>query len=329
MSAVKYGAATIAMARFNDDGLFLQRGGRAEQHRRVRPVLFFLIFISLALMILSRLHHSALDTVRWHIASSFAPMLQTATKPADPFRAIGRTISSQLDLNAELQRLKAENQKLSGWEWRAKQLETKLADLEALMKVVPEKHISFVTSRVIADSSGAFARSVMINSGSKENVKVGYPVINADGFVGRVVDVGPHVSRVLLACDVDSRIPVNVGANDIHAILVGDNGDHPRLLYMPDDAKIALGDDVSTSGIGGLFPPGLRIGKVTGNLNEPRVTLKTNLDPLDYVSVLFFDGPARTLADDLSSERSRSAHATPSKSAPSSKSATSGGGPGR
>jgi len=318
------------MARFNDDGLFLQRGGRAEQRRRVRPILFFLIFISLALMILSRLHHSSLDTVRWHIASSFAPMLQSATKRADPFRAIGRTISSQLDLNAELQRLKAENQKLKGWEWRSKQLEAKLADLEALMKVVPEKHISFVTSRVIADSSGAFARSIMINSGSKENVKVGYPVINADGFVGRIVDVGPDVSRVLLACDVDSRIPVNVGVNGIHAILAGDNGDHPRLLYMPDDAKIALGDDVSTSGIGGLFPPGLQIGKVTTNLDEPRVTLRTNLDPLDYVSVLFFDGPARTLADGLSAERDRSAHASsPSKSPPPSKSATSGRGSGR
>jgi rod shape-determining protein MreC len=312
------------MARFNDDGLFLQRGGRAEPRRRLRPILFFLIFISLALMILSRLHHSTLNTVRWHIASSFAPVLQAATVPIDPFREIGRTISSQLDLTAELQRLKAENQKLSGWEWRARQLEVKLADLEALAKVVPEKHIAFVTSRVIADSSGAFARSVMINSGSKQNVKVGYPVINADGFVGRIVDVGPNSSRVLLASDVNSRIPVSVGASGARAILAGDNGENPRLLYMQDSAKIAVGDDIATSGMGGLFPPGLRIGKVTANRDEPRVTLRANLDRLEYVSVLFFDGSSRTLADGLSAERSR-----PADAEPSSKAAASARGPGR
>lgn len=294
------------MARLSDDNLFLQRGGHVAPRRRVRPILLFLIFISLALMILSRLHHSTLNDMRWRIESSFAPVLQAATLPVEPFREIGRTISSQLDLTAELQRLKAENQKLSGWEWRAKQLEAKLADLEALAKVVPEKHIEFVTGRVIADSSGAFARSVMINSGSKQNVKVGYPVINADGLIGRVVDVGPNSSRVLLASDADSRIPVSVGTAATRAILVGDNGSRPRLLYLPDGAKVAAGDDVATSGTGGLFPPGLRIGKVAkGNLDDPHVTLRANLDRLEYVSVLFFDGPSRTLVERLSAEQTR------------------------
>jgi rod shape-determining protein MreC len=293
------------MARLNDDRFTLQRGGRAAPRRRVRPVLLFLIFVSLALMILSRLHHSALDEMRWRIASSLTPVLQVAAVPIVPLREIGHAISSQLDLTAELRHLQNENRKLNGWEWRARQLAAKLADLEALAKVVPEHHIDFITSRVIADSSGAFARSIMINSGSNENIKPGYPVINADGLVGRIVDVGPDSSRVILASDLNSRIPVSIGPSAIRAILVGDNGAEPRILYAPYRAQIADGDDVSTSGMGGLFPPGLRIGKVTGDPNNLRVALRANLDRLEYVSVLKFDGPARTLADELTSEPSR------------------------
>lgn len=295
----------MARARLKDDDHFLRRGGRAEPRRPVRPIMLFLIFISLALMILSRLHHSALTEMRWHVASSLAPVLQAATVPAEPFREIGHAISSQFDLAAELQRLKAENQKLSGWEWRAKQLEAKLADLENLAKVVPEQHLEFVTSRVIADSSGAFARSVMINSGSNQNVKAGYPVINADGLIGRVVDVGPNSSRVLLATDADSRIPVSIGAKAVRGILAGDNGAHPQLLYLPEGAKISDGDDIATSGTGGLFPPGLRIGTATGSTSDPRATLRANLDGLEYVSVLFFNDPSRAIAEDLAAARTK------------------------
>ena len=142
----------------------------------------------------------------------------------------------------------------------------------------------------------------MINSGSNQNVKAGYPVINADGLLGRIVDIGRSSARVLLASDLNSRIPVVVGANGVRAILAGDNGPEPRLIYLPDGAKIAVGDDVATPGAGGLFPAGLRIGAVTGDLAHPRIMMRANLDRLEYVSVLFFDNPSRALADEEGGE---------------------------
>jgi rod shape-determining protein MreC len=137
-------------------------------------------------------------------------------------------------------------------------------------------------------------------------VKTGYPVINADGLVGRIVDIGPTTARVLLASDLNSRIPVVVGPNGVRAILAGDNGPSPRLIYLPDGAKIAIGDDVATSGTGGLFPAGLRIGAVTGDLADPRVAVRANLDKLEYLSVLFFDDPSRALTEDQSGQASKS-----------------------
>ena len=157
--------------------------------------------------------------------------------PLEPVRHVGRQIAAQVDITEELQRLKSENQTLSSWEWRAKELERKLADLEALSKVVDEPKINFVTSRVIADSSGAFVRSVMINAGSEQNIKTGFPVVSADGLVGRVVEIGPSSARVLLSTDLNSRIPVVVGDKGVRGVLAGDNGSVPRLIFLPPDAK--------------------------------------------------------------------------------------------
>ena len=147
------------MARLKDHGLNLtRRGVRGGEIGRVRAVLPILIFLSLGLMLLSRLNHSTLSDARWRIAEWMSPVMQAAVVPLEPIRHFGRQLAAQLDMTGELQRLKSENQKLNSWEWRARELERKLADLESLSKVVEDPKIEFVTSRVIADSSGAFVR---------------------------------------------------------------------------------------------------------------------------------------------------------------------------
>jgi rod shape-determining protein MreC len=258
----------------------------------------------MALMLLSRLDHSMFGNVRWQIASWMTPVFETAMVPLTPLRGMGQALSGQVALQDEVERLRRDNQKLASWEWRARQLENKLADLEAIAKVVPEQKLDFITSRVIADSSGSFAHNVMIDAGRERNVKSGYPVINADGLIGRIVDIGPDAARVLLATDINSRIPVVVGPNAVRAIMIGDNSARPHLSYIPDGAKISPGEDIATSGVGGLFPPGLRIGIVgDGAEPEPRVALRANLDRLTYVSVLFYDDPSARLSDDLLNQK--------------------------
>ncbi|MBY0562263.1 rod shape-determining protein MreC [Hyphomicrobium sp.] len=291
------------MARLKDDNLFLRRGDSVTAGKRARPVLLLLVFVGAGLMLLSRLDHGMIGDVRWRAASWLTPVLQGVMIPAAPVREIGRTISTQVDLGNELARLARENQKLESWKWRAHQLEAKVAELEALAKVVPEQKLDFVTSRVIAESSGAFVRSVTIDAGRGRNVKEGYPVINADGLVGRIVDASQNVSRVLLATDLNSRIPVQIGPNAVRGILAGDNGPRPKIIYVPDGANIAVGDDVATSGTGGLFPAGLRLGTVAGSLSDPRVQLRADVDRLDYVSVLFYADPFRDLTDDLANRK--------------------------
>lgn len=281
------------MGRLRHDKLNLtRRGSEPSGPARIRVALPALVLICLGLLLLSRVNHSMLANARWRIAEWMSPVLQAAMVPLEPVRHVGRQIAAQVDMTEELRRLKTENQKLANWEWRARQLERKLLDLEALTKTVQEPKIDFVTSRVIADSSGAFVRSVMIDAGETQKVHAGYPVINADGLVGRVIETGLSSSRVLLVNDLNSRIPVVVGKASVRAVMAGDNGAQPKLLFMPPDATIMPGDDVATSGTGGLFPRGLRIGVVTGDPAAPRVKVRAELDVLEYLSVLFYDNPA-------------------------------------
>ena len=123
---------------------------------------------------------------------------------------------------------------------------------------------TIVTGSVIADARGPFLRSALINLGRDNGVRVGYAVIDGDGLIGRVVDAGSSVARVLLLSDLNSRIPVLVGPAGIRALVSGDNAAELKLEFLPDGASLYAGDEVYTSGSEGVLPRGLRVGVVTG-----------------------------------------------------------------
>lgn len=288
------------MGRLKDHSLGLMRArpSLARSHqltsramRGVPITVPFLAFAAMGLLVLSRLNHTAIVETRWRLTEMVTPLLSAAMVPFAPVRDAGRRITAQINLTDELERLKAENQKLNMWEWRARELERKLAQLETLSKVIEQPGLPFITARVIAEQSGAFAHSVIIDSGQNANLAIGFPVISADGLIGRIVEVGPKSARVLLVNDQASRIPVVVGANGVRAILVGENASDPQLKFVDPNAEVRPGDEIATSGVGGMFPRGLRIGQVAGAGPEPRVSLRSTLNALDYVSILFFTDP--------------------------------------
>lgn len=272
-----------------------QRGRIGRTGRHVRVALPFFMFVSVALMILSQINHSAISGVRSSLANWVDPVLQIAMVPFEPLRRASQNLADQVDMTDELERLRNENRKLANWEWRARQLERRLAELEKIARTVPEQKIDFATSRVIGDSSGAFRRSIIIDAGSLQKITANYPVINGDGLVGRIHEIGSNTSRVLLLTDLESRVPVRVGDEMVRAIMAGDGGSEPRLLYVEPGARMKDGQDVWTSGAGGSFPVGLRIGTVKLTSSGPRVDVRAKLDKLQYVSVLFYENPANNL----------------------------------
>ena len=275
------------------------RGGENARSRGVRPGLtFMLVFVSVALLFLSRLQHGQIAEIRLQLSELMAPVLKAAVVPIEPIRRFSQRVGSYFEMFGELERLRAENLRLRDWEWRAQETERKANQLARLANVIEEPGMEFVTGRVVANSSGPFVRSAMLGIGRERGMKAGYPVIDASGLVGRLLETGAKASRVLFVTDINSRIPVQIGRNGVRAVLLGDNGPQPRLGYLPAEAVIEVGDEVYTSGVGGLLPRGLRIGSVVEAGGTYRMQPHARLDELDYVSILMFESPALEFTDD-------------------------------
>lgn len=160
---------------------------------------------------------------------------------------------------------------------------------EALLNIRTEPPVQMVTARAVAESRGPFANSRLIDTGADKGVKIGNPVINEHGLVGRVVGATGGISRVLLLTDVSSRTPVLVDRTDARAILAGDGSDNPKLLYLRGKDPIKEGDRILSSGDGGMLPRGLPVGVAAKGLDGSwRVKLFSNEGSIDYVRVLLF-----------------------------------------
>lgn len=255
-------------------------------------LLFTLFFASFVLLVLSRIENQFVRDVRGQVSDWATPVLEWASLPAVYVRRGWEQTGMMFSLYEELDRLRAENDRLRQWEWRAQRMERRLGHLRSLLHAVDEQALDYATGRVIADARGPFARSILVNVGRDQGVKPGYAVINGDGLVGRTVHVGRSASRVILLNDLNSRIPVFVGPSAVRAVLVGDNTHSPRLEFLPDSSEIFENDEVYTSGHAGMLPRGIKIGVVEGD--DPkgyRVRTDATLSELEFVSILFFDSP--------------------------------------
>lgn len=288
------------MRRLRDTPMNLTRRGAARPARKTfRVALVVLCAVSASLLALERLNHPVIRDVRWRVSEWLTPLLTAAAGPLHPVRWMGRQISSLVTSTEELERLRSDSRRLAAAEGRALELERQLAALGRLARLVPEQPIAFVSARVVGSSSGAFVRTLSINAGRDHDVRSGLPVVNGDGVVGRVVDAGRNAARVLLLSDLNSRVPVHVGKSAMRAILTGDNSGRPRLEFISDGALLSDGDEVVTSGVGGVFPRGLRVGRVVTGGRSMRVALHADLDDLEFVSVLMHRTPLGDFDNDL------------------------------
>ncbi|HZP10686.1 rod shape-determining protein MreC [Methyloceanibacter sp.] len=289
---------------------------RSWRRARGELLTFTLYFFCALLLVLSRLGNGGLDEARARLVDLSAPLLEAASIPVLEGRQFLMRARSYADAFREIDRLKAENEQLRQWEWNAKLLERKNARLRALLNAVDEPALHFVTGSVIADARGPFLRSALINLGRDNGVRIGYAVIDGDGLVGRTVDAGSSVTRVLLLNDLNSHIPVLVGPAGVRAMASGDNSAELRLDFLPDGATIYEGDEVYTSGSEGMLPRGLRVGTVTGTRGAFRVRPYADLGALDVVSVLFFDTPELVSSDPVAGPIDRPLSATPASATP-------------
>lgn len=240
-----------------------------------------------AVILVGKADPNLIERLRLQASGAAAPILEMMSSPiAGMSNAVDR-LQGWLKVADDNARLRSEVARLAEWQAVAERLEAENADLRALLNYVPEPQASFVAARVVADTGGAFAHSLLLNAGSQQGIAKGHVVMTGDGLVGRIVGVAPRASRTLLVTDLNSRVPVVVGQHGIRAILAGDNTERPKLVHVEPGATISPGDRVVTSAITGAFPPGLPVGIVaqTDRL-DASVTPFFDRSRLDYVRVV-------------------------------------------
>lgn len=272
-----------------DNSRFTYRFATPLPGRSQRFTFMVLVIAALTLMLVAKADVSMMERLRAQVTDSVAPIIDFMSRPiAIANEVIVKLIALSM-VYEENENLRLDKERLLHWQSVARTLESENKALRAQLNYVPGPQASFVSARIIADTGGAFAHSVLLNIGYQPGVDKGHAVVTGDGLIGRVESVGNRATRVLLISDLNSRIPVLIETSRARAILAGNNSNRPRLIHLLPGAVVSPGDRIVTSGHGGVFPVGVPVGLVDA-VNEGGISVLPFVprDRLEYVRVLDF-----------------------------------------
>lgn len=193
---------------------------------------------------------------------------------------ITRQVSETLSTLADLQDLRRRNTELERAliNFQAELVELRelradyqrLAALQNFRGANPDKQ--FLAATVIGRDTTGLLRSIIIDRGSRDGVRVGMPVVTELGLVGRIYRVGATSAQVQLITDTNSFVNARLQLTRAEGAVQGTAAGGLRMLYIPLADDVRDGDSVVTSGIGGKFPRGITIGQVTSSrLDESKL----------------------------------------------------------
>lgn len=257
---------------------------RATLQRVTFPIL---VLLSAGMIIFGKADQVVFESLRVSLTDAAAPALDAVSRPFTTIGELADRAWSVVTVYQQNARLAQDNDRLLHWQQAALSLAAENAQLRDLLRLVPQSAVSYVTARVIANSGGAFVRSLMVDAGSTSGVARGQAAVTGDGLAGRVLEVGSRAARILLVTDLNSRIPVIVEGSRQRAVLAGDNSERPCLRYLDAASTVKVGDRVVTSGEGGVFPPGLPVGVVASvDDGVPRIEPYVNSAAIEYLRIV-------------------------------------------
>lgn len=243
--------------------------------------------IGLTLLVMSKTGNPTATNIRTSILDVLTPVLTAVSSPFEAASEFGAWMQGVVNMHSENIALKNQNIQLLQWQQAAKRLEAENESLRALLNAVPSKKKHFITVGLVSDFGGPYAQSALVNGGGEQGVKQDLAVINENGLIGRVIEVGKSSARVLLLGDINSRIPVVAERTRDRAMLSGNNTASPRLAYLASNSEVAVGDRIITSGDGGVFPAGIPVGVVTRVQNgEVTVQPFADISQVEFVSIV-------------------------------------------
>ena len=244
--------------------------GRPIYGRGPSPGLRFTVYalLSLTLMNLDQRAHWS-ERIRYGLVAAAYPVQVAVNSPLAAWHWLTDSFSTRGMLRTENQQLHSQVQTLQLALLRQQALEQENMQLRKLHARLPPLVRKWLVAEVIGVDAGTLRQRLIINQGGRAGVHVNQPVVDGTGIVGQVAHVGPWSSEIILITDPEHAIPVQVARNGLRTIAVGSgNAEELLLPYLAVNSDVKSGDVLVSSGLGGVFPAGYPVGRITGVRRE-------------------------------------------------------------
>ena len=267
-----------------DDFIIAIRSAFLKKGTKQRFSLIVLLFFSVGLIVLGKFNFFALNYLKTGINEVVYRTSFVASLPEKyigySFRAVEKHIKIYKDYNLIEEKLN----KLITEKYDTNFLESENKRLKKILEDITYSSDA-VIAKVLIDKQSPFLKSIIINKGSKNDLKKGMAVLSDNYLIGKIVEVNYTTSRVLLLSDLNSRIPVSIEPGNIQSILSGDGKNSGTIQYTKNNTLINSDSIIYTSGTGGLLKPGIPIGKIYNNETQNTVNFFIDFTQLRYVKV--------------------------------------------
>jgi len=272
-----------------DDFVIAIRSAFFKKETQQRFSLLSLIFFSIIFLILGSLNFKVINYLKTGINEIVYRSSFIVSGPENFIKNNYFKVQKHLNLYEENEKNKYELLNL-----RSKDLLNQFIVLEneRLKNIVDDYLVKSdaIFAKVLSDKGSPFLRSIIINKGSKHNIKLGMIAMDGEYLVGKIIEVNYFSSRVLLLSDLNSKIPVIAEPNEVFSILSGTGKDYGIIQYSKRYKDIKGESIIYTSGAGSLFKAGIPVGKINNNFldEEKKVEFFSDFSQLQFVKIFSF-----------------------------------------
>ena len=240
-------------------------GGSRSVSRGPSPGFRFTLYaiLSFVVMFLDQ-RHGWMEHARFVLQTAAYPVQLAVNSPSAAWTWLQRNFESRDELRAENERLKAQDRDLAMRSMRYEALALENGELRGLRDALPPVADHWLAAEVVNVQLNSLRHRILVNRGKLNGVFKAQAVLDDKGVIGQTTHVGALSAEVILITDPEHAIPVQIERTGLRTIAVG-AGDSASLAlpYLPGNADVKTGDVLITSGLGGVFPAGYPVAKVT------------------------------------------------------------------
>ncbi len=274
------------MAESRDDFIIAIRSAFLKKSTKQKFSLLTLAFFSIFIIVLSNLNFKAITVTKSVIKEIVYRSSFIVSIPENFIKSSYLNLNEYSTFYQDFKRIEEELDQLKSENISTKIIKSENEELKSLID-----GYSFTSNKILAkvivDHESPFLRSIIINKGSKEKIKIGTNIYDRNYLVGRVIEVNYTNSRVLLLTDLNSNIPVSIIPGNVQAIVVGNGDKKGEIKYIKNDLINKINDEgiAYTSGTGSIFRSGTPVGTVDlKNENEKiLINFYSDFTQLKYV----------------------------------------------